>query len=830
MIQLVDDWFLTQSEPDMCLVPSDLINQKLNWLTACVPGTVAQSLAGACQWSLDDRVDFDDYDFWYRKKFDIAGLSEQLPVYLNFSGLATICEVWLNGQRILESNNMFLSYQVDIAKYIQPKNELYICFRSLNKALSQRRPRPRWKTKLVERQQLRWFRTTLLGRIPGWTPPIAPVGPWQTISLSEHLEPINIEVTPSIEGRAGVVKFSCDIYHDSEGKVDAVLSVGGINVQLTIEKKSGGSRLYGTLEIDDVTLWWPHTHGKPSLYPALLRIKVAEKERSHALSSIGFKEVRIDRSENEFCLTVNNTDIFCRGACWTVNDIISLTGDLGALEHTLTLMRDAGANMIRVGGTMVYEQDAFYQLCDRLGIMVWQDFMFANMDYPVDDDNFRESIQTEAHQLLARLRQYVCLAVYCGNSEIEQQAAMLGMHSDAWSNDFFLKQLPELCSTHHPGIPYVTSTPSGGALPFHTDTGVTHYYGVGAYLCSVSEVRQHNVKFTSECLGFSNMPVAKTRNSVLAGQIPVTHHPRWKERVPRDSGTGWDFEDVRDHYLKELFSVDPVQLRSFDNDKYLALSEIVSGEMMSQVFAEWRSDHSDCSGGLVWFLKDLLPGAGWGIIDSNGLPKACYYYLKRCWQPISICMTNESLNGLHLHVINDTAQNFTGELEVTLLNESSVTIVNVKTEVVVDARSTRLIGLDQLLNTFYDTTYSYHFGPSKHNVVSVRLSNKEGSELNSAYYFPNAEVPRLEENSGIIAELVESGKERYQLNLSCEKFLYTVNVDIPGFIPDDNYFHLMPGIKKSVEVIRVGDGQKPAKGYVSALNISEDVRVKVIFP
>lgn len=830
MIQLVDDWFLTQSESDKFLIPSDLIDQKLDWQAACVPGTVAQSLSHASQWSLDDRVDFDHYDFWYRKKFNVTILSQLSPVYLNFSGLATICEVWLNGQRILESSNMFLSHQVDVAEYIQSENELYICFRSLNKALSQRRPRPRWKTKLVERQQLRWFRTTLLGRIPGWTPPVAPVGPWKAISLSEHLEPVNIEIYPTVKGSVGVVQFSCDIYHGNEDKVDAQLSVGNIDASLTVEKKNDGSRVYGTLEIDDVALWWPHTHGEPSLYPVVVCIKVAGKERSHSLSSIGFKEVCIDRAENQFCITVNNTEIFCRGACWTVNDILSLAGDVSALERTLTLMRDAGANMIRVGGTMVYEQDAFYQLCDRFGMMVWQDFMFANMDYPVDDERFNASIHAETCQLLTRLRQYVCLAVYCGNSEIEQQAAMLGIQSDAWSNDFFSEQLPELCREHHPGIPYVASTPSEGALPFHTNTGVTHYYGVGAYLCSVSEVRQHHVKFTSECLGFSNIPVAKTRNTVLAGQIPVIHHPRWKASVPRDSGTGWDFEDVRDHYLKELFSVDPVRLRSFDNDKYLALSEIVTGEMMSQVFSEWRSDHSACSGGLVWFLKDLLPGAGWGIIDSHGLPKACYYYLKRCWRPISVCITNESLNGLHLHVINDTAQNFTGELEVTLLNESSVAIGHVKSEVVASARSTVLIGLDQLLNTFYDTTYSYHFGPSKHSVVSVRLLNKEGGELNSAYYFPNKEAPRLEENSGVMAELTESGEERYLLKLSCEKFLYSVNIDMPGFIPDDNYFHLLPGTTKCVEVVKTGDHQKPAKGYVSALNISEDIRVKVIFP
>ena len=142
------------------------------------------------------------------------------------------------------------------------------------------------------------------------------------------------------------------------------------------------------------------------------------------------------------------------------------------------------------------------------------------------------------------------------------------------------EELPALCAANHPGTAYVPSTPSGGVLPFHASSGVTHYYGIGAYLRSPDELRKTNVKFTPECLGFANVPDPATVDLITGGALPVTHSPQWKSRIPRDTGAGWDFEDVRDHYLREFYGVDPVQLRSWNMPRYLQLSRLVSGEMM----------------------------------------------------------------------------------------------------------------------------------------------------------------------------------------------------------------------------------------------------------
>jgi len=823
--ELDANWVLTETLPNAYQSPSDLNTQAKNTVSALVPGTVAQAYADAGKWSVNDNYDFDAKDWWYEGTFKFS--AAELSPILNFISLATLCDVWLNDKHILSSQNMFVSHQINVSEYLQDENKLVLCFRSLKNHLAERRSRPQWKTKLIEQQQLRWVRTTLLGRIPGWTPPVAPVGPYQPVFFAKNNLPTDLQLIPTVKDDTGHVDFSCHIYHKQESTIEASLEVNSIKSSLTITKIKNGHRISGKININNVIQWWPHTHGQAHLYTPELSISINNETKCYRLPDIGFKTIQIEQNNGHFNFIVNGQSIFCRGACWTINDIVSLVGNKHELEQALTLMQDAGANMIRIGGTMIYEQDYFYQLCDRLGIMVWQDFMFANMDYPINDTQFADSVDTEIRQTITRLKQHVCISLYCGNSEVEQQATMLGLSAEESKNTLFTEKIPTLCADIHPDIPYITSTPTGDILPFHTNKNVTHYYGVGAYRRPVTELRQHDVKFTPECLGFSNVPITKTRNQVLNGQLPVTHHPKWKERVPRDTGTGWDFEDVRDHYTNSLFNVDTTQLRCFDTEQYLKLSEVATGEIMSQVFSEWRSAHSQCSGGLVWFLKDFWPGAGWGIIDSSGQPKACYYYLKRCWQSINIAITNETLNGIDIHVNNETTQEFKGKLEISLLNKSSVTIASHSSNIELQANKTKTFNSDALLENFYDTTYSYRFGPAKHSVLVAQLKTDNDQVVGESFYFPNAETPHTDTHSVFNANAKQMDETTYELELSCNHFMYAVNIEVDGYTPSDNFFHLLPNTSKQIILKKTNLNTKRFKGYVGAINLDEDVKINL---
>lgn len=795
-----------------------------DWFAAEVPGTVASALRARGQWNHQNPPDVDAQDWWYRTTFAAAERSVDEFYALCFDGLASLADVWLNGELILSSDNMFRGYRVDVGKVLRDENELVIRFRSLTADLKRKRPRPRWKTNLVNNQQLRWLRTSLLGRIPGWSPPVPAVGPWRAVRLERAAVLLSdIQRTASLVGAEGIVRFRATVT-SSLKIVSARLCIGAHSVELECED----DLLRGELRIQHPDLWWPHTHGAPTLYVSKVIIETAVGQHEFPLERTGFRRIEVSNDPG-FAIQVNGERVYCRGACWTTNDIFTLGGMEESLRHDLTLARDAGMNMLRIGGTMAYESDVFYRLCDELGILVWQDFMFANMDYPVEDAAFAENITIEAKQQLDRLAQHPCVAVYCGNSEIEQQAAMLGMARELWRNRWFGEQLPALCSQHHPGTAYVPSSPSGGVLPFHTRTGVTHYYGIGAYLRSMRELRQADVKFTSECLGFANIPEPEAIDEIMGGLMPVMHHPRWKQRVPRDTGAGWDFEDVRDHYLRELFNVDPVTLRSFDMPRYLELSRVASGEMMARTFAEWRSGHSRNAGALVWFYKDLWPAAGWGIVDSTGTPKAAYYQLKRLWQTRQLTLTDEGLDGLHLHVSNETAESIDGFVEVQLLREPNVSVGRHEIALKVGPRSLETRSVDEILGSFYDVNYAYRFGPQAHHVVIATWFSAEREVISESVHLTRARDPMaLPLSAEMLSAKAEAlGDGRYRVTLKSDRFLHSVRLSAKGFLPDDNYFHLAPDRLKVV-VFAPSAGKGGVLGaYVEALNVTGEIAVEL---
>ncbi|WP_010587318.1 glycoside hydrolase family 2 protein [Schlesneria paludicola] len=815
--------------------PSQLDALPAEWLATSVPGTVAATLESVGRWDMQHPTNIDALDWWYRTSFAGPNPSESnvdQRRWLCFDGLASLAEIWLNGEQLLTTDNAFRRYTIDVTRQLDSNNELVIGFRSVTADLQKKRPRPRWKTNLVGQQQLRWRRTPLLGRIPGWSPPVPAIGPWRAIRLEQASASLtDIHLTTRLEGTTGIVSLSADL--SAAVPIDRVLlRVGELECNIEITKggraDTTGSdvRLSGELRVPDAPLWWPHTHGSQPQLPCRVVLESGSNQFTLHHRSVGFRTLSVCR-EQGFSLSINGEPIYCRGACWTVSNVFTLDGTEQSLRHDLTLAREAGANMLRVVGTMIYESDTFYRLCDELGILVWQDMMFANMDYPVDDPAFAANIESEATEQLRRLASHPSIVVYCGNSEVEQQAAMLGMPRERWSNPWFAERLPALCAELHPGTTYVPSTPTGGVLPFHPSTGISHFYGVGAYLRPPTELRQAGVKFTPECLGFANLPEPDTINLITEGALPTMHHPKWKQRVPRDTGAGWDFEDVRDHYLKQLFNVDPVMLRSTDMPRYLDLSRVVPGEMMAQTFSEWRSSHSENRGGLVWFFKDLWPAAGWGLIDSTGLPKATYYFLKRTWRNRQIVITDEGLNGLHIHSINESNERWTGSVEVTLWKEPNVIVARKEVPLELPARGRQCISADEVLGSFYDANYAYRFGPPHHDVVIVSLLDADRRIISDASYF----VRRRESimaSATINTEVRQTSPTECQLTIESDRFLHDVRLRIGGFRPDDNDFHLPPQRKKVVRLIATGTRPSVLRGEIEALNLETPTSVSLI--
>jgi beta-mannosidase len=433
--------------------PEQLAGAAAQWLPAAVPGTVAGALAANGRWNFDQPQDLDAHDWWFRTSLAAPEHVLAGPCYLCCDGLATLAEVWLNGRPVLATNNMFRAYRVDASGLLLAENELVIAFRSLGEDLKRKRARPRWKTNLVGHQQWRWQRTSLLGRIPGWAPVAPAIGPWREVRLEATAASLHdVHLAPRLEATTGVVAVRARAA-GSLALERATIRVGQHEAPLELQADDDGWQLSGEIRIADAPLWWPHTHGAAELCPATIILESATAWHCFPCPAVGFRRLEVDTDDGGFGLRVNGEPVYCRGACWTTGDLLTLAPSEAALRHDLRLARDAGVNMLRVGGTMTYESELFYRLCDELGILVWQDFMFANMDYPVEDAAFRGNITAEAQQQLMRLAPHPCLAVYCGNSEIEQQAAMLGMPRPLWRNGWFADELPALCAELHPGTP-----------------------------------------------------------------------------------------------------------------------------------------------------------------------------------------------------------------------------------------------------------------------------------------------------------------------------------------------------------------------------------------
>jgi beta-mannosidase len=735
-------------------------------------------------------------DHWLRHRLEVP-----LTGYLLLNGLASHADLFIDGVLMAQSRSMFMPLRLDVN--LPAGSEIMLRFHALDDAIKAAPRRARWRPMMIEPNGLRYIRTTALGSMDGWCPEGRPTGPYRSISAVQcapgQLTSREIE---TCEIRTALV--------DGTGQLSIVLCLkagfAAQHLRLTCAGQSldlvpdSQGHFAGTLMLPGIAPWWPHTHGEPALHAVSFELDGTGFD----LGKTGFRRLEIDRDTDGlgFGLTLNGVPVFARGAVWMTPDITRLPGARVDYAPLLTLARDAGMNMLRVPGVGVYESDDFFALCDELGILVFQDVMLANFDYPQGDEVFCTALEAEVAHLLSDAQTHPSLAVLCGGSEVFQQAAMLGAPPQDWAGPVFDEMLPRLIAQHRPGLPYVPNSPSGGALPFVVNEGVGHYFGVGAYRRPLEDARRAQVRFASECLAFANVP----RDAALMDT-----------GVPKDAGADWDFADVRQHYARVLFGdVLPA------SDRLHAVAEAASAHVMETTFHEWRRPTSPTRGALVLALSNLAPGAGWGVIDEKGHPKAAYYGLKRAFQPLHLGLTDEGVNGLHLHLVNERPEAFSGEIVLEAYREGRTVVARGKAAVTLEAREARTLSAFDLLGGFFDLTYAYRFGGREHDATHIRLLDAAGGLVAEAFHFPDLTLT-LPEPNGLAARLIQDEQD-WCLQLTCARLARFVGIEVEGFIPDSHGFHLAPGMTKSVRLHPIGVGHRHPTGVIRALNGVEEVR------
>lgn len=783
-------WDMLETTPGAASSP-EAADADGNWIVAPVPGTAAQALAAAGRFDASQPRPLHDSDFWYRTTF--SGTGAEL---WRFAGLATLCDVWLNGRHIASHDTMHrgLDCRLDAAGPAR----LHLHFKALNPVLAGFKGRARWRQRMIAPANLRHVRHTLLGHMPGWCPPIHLVGPWRAISRQPADAPRLLSRTIGLEGSDGTVQLRLHLPRPAR-RLELKL---GEKTLATASAAQGDVTLCG--HVSRPALWWPHTHGTPALHA--LRLEVDDV--ALPLPPIGFRTLEIERAEGAFGLKVNGVPVFARGACWTPADLLSPGTAQVATVAMLERVQRAGMNMLRVGGTMLYEDEAFFAACDRLGLLVWHDAMLANFDYPAQNAGFAAEVKAEAEAFLAMAAPHPSLAVFCGGSEVQQQAQMMGAAFDLDTDPLAGGVLPAAAA--QAGVAYVGNSPSGGPLSFENRAGPSHYYGVGAYLRPLEDARRAAPRFASECLALAHVP-----SVVPAGMMP--HDPTWKRGVPRDGAASWDFEDVREHYLAQLYGVEPLKLRREALDRYLALSRAVSCDLMEAVFSEWRRPGSTSRGGLIWQWRDLLPGPGWGLVTCDGEAKPPLDALAHVLAPVQVLVTDEGLDGLGLHLLNETERPHELRLDLICLRQGQVPVAEASRPVTLAPRSAQSLSSSALLGRFFDITYAYRFGPPAHDVTCALLVDPQDETLVSlACHFPQGRNLPVADFT-LETELTTLADGGALLDVRAPRFAQYVHLVSETHRARDNWFHLPPG--RSRRILLEPRGTTPSvSGELSCLN------------
>ncbi|MEE4194010.1 MAG: glycoside hydrolase family 2 protein, partial [Anaerolineae bacterium] len=409
-------------------------------------------------------------------------------------------------------------------------------------------------------------------------------------------------------------------------------------------------------------LWWPNGLGEQPLYQAQVSLLDGSNLLDEQTFQVGLRQLELrqdpDAWGKTFQFVVNGVPIFARGADWIPAD--SLPTRMTA-ERYDTLIRDAAAanmNMLRIWGGGYYEDEYFYDACDRYGILVWQDFMFACAAYPLDEPDFLENVRVEIEENVQRLRHRACLALWCGNNEIEMMWGLWKRHKSLTKacESFFYHQLPAWVESLDPDRAYWPSSPSSGKFMDKTNSdnyGDTHLWQVWHGLRPFTYFRKRFTRMASE-FGLESLPDLKTfheyteeKDLRMDGEV-VLHHQR--------SAGG---NDKILYYLTDRFQMP----REFSDLIYL--SQILQAEAMRHGFEHWRRNSPRCNGALYWQYNDCWPVTSWASVDYNGRWKALQYVAKRFNAPLALSLEDEG-NTVRPYVINERREPWQGTLTWTL--------------------------------------------------------------------------------------------------------------------------------------------------------------------
>ena len=810
------------------------------YLPASVPGTVHLDLLQ--NGKIDDpffRLNehklqwIDKLDWEYRTSFDVNDPHFNYEaIELDFFGLDTYADVFLNDSLIYSSENMFIGKTVNVKKKIKKgKNNLLVKFKSpidvgIEKYDKLGYTLPDNANDLSE-----------IGKVPGnkkvgvferkapysfgwdWGPRLVTSGIWRPIKINfwNNFQIKDLHFTQKIEDDNALIKGEVEVFSllDNRNVIAKIYVDNKIVTKQLIHLKKGNNEFSIPFIISEFERWWPNGMGSQKLYDARLEIS-HENYVSKASKSIGLRTIELvtekDSIGNNFFFKVNGIPTFMKGVNYIPQDVFLPRVKDSDYEKLLSAAVDANMNMIRVWGGGIYEEDIFYELCDKYGLLVWQDFMFACAMYP-GNDSFLKSIEQEAIYNVKRIRTHPSLALWCGNNEVLSAWENWGWKNDIIENQsqeiadtifkaydqIFHKILPKVIQEYDISTDYWSSSPSSSTgIPESLTSGDAHYWGVWWGKEPFSTYEDKIPRFMSE-FGFQSFPEF---SSVKKYTNPSDYD------IYSDVMKSHQRSSIGNSTIEEYMQRDYNVPDSFEH--FLYVSQILQAEGISLGMEAQRRNRDICMGSLYWQLNDCWPVASWSSIDYFGKWKALHYQTKKSFEE-TILSFHKNKNEIVVYFVTDKLDSEKYKYNFQLTDFSG-----------------------KIYNS-----WTGEFNSNPNNSKVIRNINLSLISVDSDYFKDKFIFSYITHDDEIITEKTEYLTSLKNLKLTKPKFQY--DVDIVGnfyeiklisenliknlFIDSnseynfsDNYFDLLPNKEKIIRINR--DNFSSASSFEESLRFT----------
>ncbi|MEQ7007809.1 glycoside hydrolase family 2 protein [Actinopolymorpha sp. B17G11] len=732
-------------------------------------------------------------------------------------GLDTVARIELNGSPVATTQNMHRSYRFDVGQHLRPgANELVVTFTSAQAYAENLKdqlgdlPGPNSATP----EPFNFIRKMACNFGWDWGPILVTAGIWKPIRLHSWQTARLAKVRPlvTVEGGVGKVRAVVEVDRaDVNAPLTLTAEVAGVRGRVDVAP--GETSATVALEVPDPRLWWPHGHGDQPLYDLDVALAAGDGTALDSWSHrIGFRHVRLDTTPDEtgsaFTIVVNGVPIFARGANWIPDDCFPSRIGPERYRARLQQAKDAHIDLLRVWGGGIYEQEAFYDAANELGILVWQDFLFACAAYP-EESPIAEEVEAEARENVARLMPHPSLVLWNGNNENiwgyfdwGWQARLDGR---TWGKGYYLDVLARVVAETDPTRPYWPGSPYSGSFDIHPnadDHGCTHIWDAWNQK-DYAVYRDYVPRFLAE-FGWQGPPTWATLTRAVHDEPLASDSPGVLSHQKATDGNGKLARGLAPHFDEPTTVAD-----------WHWVTQLNQARALTYGIEHFRSHRGRCMGTVIWQLNDCWPVTSWAAVDGDARRKPLWYALRKVYDPRLVTVQPRD-GGLDIIGINDGAEAWNAEVVVERRAFGGEVYAQWTAKLEVDPRDTTAVRIPADVATPVDAA-------SEVLVVTAgdrRTTWYFAEDKDLAYPQPELDVEVVPNPSGTQVRVAARTFVR-DLALFADRLDPAARVDdmLVTLLPGETHAFLIEGLTRQVTreevagapVLRsAGDGQVPA--------------------